>query len=216
MVLPSGRPLDETCVTLLNATMHVLKDVTPYLTPRPESFPDDVDADLLSLSTPDLHLCIPLPPWSTAEDLDQTSGLIDIGDHDDIHVNWNEDWRIDGVTKFQITPRSQPLEERGKRYAVFCEHEPQRWLRAGKSIARSERIRRITGVQMLHDPYGHPRTAVLAFCEIRVSKFYISLSHEEWFDAFDPDDEGQWPLDRSQMDARMDRVARLWAALRTE
>ena len=187
--------------------METLKNVSPFLAP----LPDGLGEDMIAFKAPKLLLCIPLPPWSTADDLDETSGLI-VFDQYPAPICWDpdEDLPIDGYNRFRILPRSEPIESYSSLYAVGC----GRFARAGSSgtdrIEVSSEGDRNCGINLFQDPF-RPRTAVQAFCEMPSQRGPVLLEHTQWFDAFDVEDKEKWPIPSEVMMQRLGRVRRVRA-----
>lgn len=184
--------------------MAILKDVSPFLAPLPAKF----GTNMIAFQAPEALLCIPLPPWSTLEDLDASSGLV-VPDPDNVWISWDEQLPIDGYNNFRILPRNEQVENYRSVYAAgsgpFAEAGSRR-----KYTIETRRIGpRSCGVNLSDDPFGRPISFVQAFCEMPSPNGCALLEHTECFSAFDLQDEKAWPISRDSMLQRLERVMRL-------
>ncbi len=186
--------------------METLTNVSPFLAPLPDEF----EEGMIAFKAPKLLLCVPLPPWSTADDLDETSGLIVI-DQPPAWISWEEDLGMDGYNRFRIQPRSEPIESCCSLYAIGCGPSAKAGSSGMHRIGVSNEGGRSCGINLFQDPFGRSRTTVQAFCALSSPQSPVLLEHTEWFDAFDFEDEEKWPIPREVMMQRVRRVRRVRA-----
>lgn len=184
--------------------MEVISKFCPWLEPLPYHFPKS----LIGFRFPRLCVCVPPPPWSTVDDLDETSSLVERRAGQE-WITWDEDLPIDGFTRFRMLPRSETIEECRRCYVVSRSRRPMRNSRAEISLGVYEDQATVRGIDIFRDPFGLPTVAIAAFCQIRSGHFYASLEHIEWFDAFNINDASNWPISRKEMIVRRDKVAKL-------
>ena len=184
--------------------MDTLTNVSPFLA----LLPDDLGEDMIAFKAPKLLLCIPLPPWSTADDLDETSRLI-VTDPTRSSLTWDPDMLIDGYNRFQILPRGEPIVGCRCLYAVTPGLSASAISNGTHRIGCSHEGDRNCGISLFQDPFGRSLTIARAFCEVSSQQGPVLLEHTQYFDAFDVEDKEKWPIPSEVMMQRLERVRRL-------
>ncbi len=198
-------------------------EITPFLHKLPQGVPDD----FIALRARSNLICVPVPPWSTRANLDQTSGMLlwQPDDHDDIHnlptITWFEP-SLDDQSSYRMIPRNEPADSWKRLYHLeistpFKEaqfrHAPTALTKTLKNNAHRIELAdtpdRICAIDLYHDAFQRPMTCLSAVCSLRVDNNLVRLSHVQWCDTFDIYDDATWPVPRSEAENRVDYVSKL-------
>lgn len=183
--------------------MEELKKVSDFLAPLPRSLPKD----LIALKAPTALLCIPLPPWSSLKNLDETSGVVE--DSPPEWISLDEDLGIDAYNRFRIRPRNEPIESWQTVYSVGIGPFARIGDLGVKVIQRAKDNDSNVGVQMSQDPFRPTTVTVNTYCEASTQFGNVLLEYTEQFPFFDMNDEAAWSIPRAELEKRLNRVQRL-------
>lgn len=183
--------------------LEALKNVRHSLAPLPNSLPKD----LIAFKAPKALLCIPLPPWSSPKNLDETSGVVE--DSPPEWISLDEDLGIDAYNRFRIRPRNEPIESWQTVYSVGIGPFARVGDLGVKVIQRVKDTDSTIGVQMFQDPFRPTIVTVNTYCEASTQFGPVLLEHTERCPNFDMNNEAEWLIPREELEQRLNRVQRL-------
>ena len=185
--------------------MQKLLELGPFLrTP-----PDDAASGTIAVNlNGDLCFSFPPPPWSTAEDILRTSGLLVRYPGDELLSVMTfspMDPHPDGYSEFRFA-RVQDAEDDWR--PTYKLGESGRWVNPRKFVLREDETGSL-GYLFANEVFGGPKTALVSYYQKYVGELSISLSYIEWFDKFDYFDDAAVPVTHAQAESHCARVGGL-------
>lgn len=195
------------------------------LTPHLDALHARLDGDMIIWrpGEPACELRFPLPPWSTPQDIDQTSGIFKPPDvHDGFWITWDDDNPARSAD-FEIFPQHEDPNKFERKYAVWVTsffqtdlrkiaHTPDPFRATSKSrrqVITQTRVRTLTIDLHPGDGTSSPNPRFLITAAARDSDIYAALTLEYMTPPFDADDPATWPVSQATLRDWADLMGRI-------